>query len=362
MTCNTPMASTEAILDRHVGPWRRRSGRGAVVAPILLLLALSFSAKAAHGRSHFGRHVSVPDVVKRLLPAVVSINTRHITRDDAGQPLSSRGMGSGVIVARGGYILTNYHIVEDADAIKVTLSDERTFRATVAGVDPFTDLAVIKIDGGRLPVARLGTSARLRVGETVIAIGNALWLEGGPSVTVGVVSALKRSMEQDGLPVLHHLIQTDAAINPGNSGGALVNLAGEVVGINTALIPSAHGIGFAIPMATVRTVLPTLIKGGRIVRPSLGVSAVSVTPQVAYVNDLSVDRGVFLMYVDPRGPADGAGLRPGDVIAAVGPTTVRDLHEFHDALAGHDIGEEVSLAVWRRTERVTVRAVLGEYR
>ena len=137
----------------------------------------------------------------------------------------------------------------------------------------------------------MGDSDRLRIGETVVAIGNPLWTEGGPTVTVGVVSALKRSMEQEGLPVLHHLIQTDAAINPGNSGGPLVSLDGRVVGINTALIPSAHGIGFAIAVNTAKPVLAALIANGRIVRPALGLTAVSVTPQVAYVNDLAVERG-----------------------------------------------------------------------
>src|SRR5574341_406653 len=208
----------------------------------------------------------VPSVVARVLPAVVSITTRQIERDQFNQPVPTRGLGSGVIVDRKGHILTNNHVVQGAEEIKVTLSDERTFRASLVGADAFTDLAVLRIDGKNLPTAPLGESRRLAVGETVIAIGNPLWIEGGPTVTVGVVSALQRSMEQPGLPMLHDLIQTDAAINAGNSGGPLLNLAGQVIGINTAVIESARGIGFAISTNTARPVLRQLIASGRIVR------------------------------------------------------------------------------------------------
>jgi len=304
----------------------------------------------------------VPRVVARLLPAVVSITTRRIERDQFNQPVPTRGLGSGVIVDTRGHILTNSHVVEGAEEIKVTLSDERSFRAKLVGADAFTDLAVLKIDGKNLPTAPLGDSARLAVGETVIAIGSPLWIEGGPTVTVGVVSALGRSMEQPGLPLLHNLIQTDAAINPGNSGGPLLNLRGQVVGINTAVIPSAHGIGFAISSDSVKPVVKELITNGRIVRPSLGIDAVSLTPQVAYANELPVARGALVVRVAENSAADVAGLRLGDVVTALAARMVKDLHQLHEALARHRVGEAVDITVWREGRTFSLRAVLEEYR
>lgn len=327
---------------------------------LVILLVAASAAGAPKARPPQRR--GIPDMVARVLPAVVSITTRQIERNQFGEMIPTRGLGSGVIVDRRGYILTNSHVVEGADQIKVGLVDERTFSARLVGADGFTDLAVIKIDGKNLPAAVLGDSSRLRVGETVVAIGNPLWIEGGPTVTVGVVSGLKRSMEQEGLPMLHHLIQTDAAINPGNSGGPLLNLAGQVVGINTALIPSAHGIGFAVDIATAKPVLAALIATGRVVRATLRLTAISVTPQVAYANDLPVERGAMIVKLEPGGAGEAAGLQPNDVVTAVAGVPVRDLHEFHIALARHKIGERVELSVRRGPETLTVTTMLEEYR
>jgi S1-C subfamily serine protease len=271
----------------------------------------------------------------------------------------SRGLGSGVIIDPRGYVVTNHHVIDDAEQIKVTLPDERVFVARLVGGDPITDLAVIKIGGPRLPVAVLGESSRLRVGDPVVAIGNPLWIEGGPTVTAGVVSGLGRTLEQPGLPMLHDLIQTDAAINQGNSGGPLVNRAGRVVGINTAVIASAHGIGFAIPVATVRSVLGELLAGRPIVRPSLGLVAVSVTPPVAFANDLKVERGALVTEVDADGPSAGAGIRPGDVVTALGGAPVRSLHDFHEALWRRRPADRVEVVLDRQGEMVVVRAVLA---
>ncbi len=303
--------------------------------------------------------VDVTAAVERVLPAVVSVTTRHIHREPAQAPVLRRGLGSGVIVDRRGYVVTNHHVIEDAEQIKVTLPDGRVFAARLVGADPVTDLAVLKIDGTKLPVATLGNSGALRVGQPVIAIGNPLWIEGGPTVTAGVVSGLGRSLEQPGLPMLHNLIQTDAAINEGNSGGPLVNRAGQVIGINTAIIPSAHGIGFAIPTSTLRPVLRELVAGRPIVRPNLGVVAVSVTPQVAFANDLTVERGALVVEVEAGGPAAEAGIRVGDVITAVGGHRVRDLHDYHGVLWRRRPGETVEIALDRDGEAVTVRAALG---
>jgi serine protease Do len=311
-------------------------------------------------RTHDTGSQPVPRIVARVLPAMVSVTTRLIERDQFNQPLPTRGLGSGFIVDRRGYVLTNFHVVDDAEEIKVTLSDGRSFRGTLVGADRFTDLALLKIDGTGLAAVGLGDSSRLAVGETVIAIGSPLWIEGGPTVTVGVVSALGRSMEQAGLPILHNLIQTDAAINPGNSGGPLLNLRGEVVGINTAVIASAHGIGFSISINEAKPVVRELMTHGRIVRASLGVVGVSVTPQVAYANNLPVERGVLVVRVEPGSPAGKVGIEPGDIITRAGGVSIRDLHHFHEALKGRKSGQELEVEMLRAGGLVTVRPILGE--
>jgi len=316
---------------------------------------------ATESRSHDAGG-TVPAIVSRALPAVVSIITRQIEQDQFNQPVPTRGLGSGFIVDPRGYILTNNHVVEGAEDIKVTLADGRSFRGVLVGADRFTDLAVVKIDGTKLPVLPLGDSRKLAVGETVIAIGNPLWLEGGPTVTVGVVSALGRSMEEENLPVLHNLIKTDAAINPGNSGGPLLNLRGQAIGVNAAVIASAHGIGFAIAVSTARPVLRALMTSGRIVRPSLRVRAVSVTPQVAYANNLPLERGALVISAESGGPAEMAGFKPGDVVVAIEGKPVTDLHHFHDLLQRHKIGTAVDVTVRRDGETLTLRPVPEEYR
>ena len=328
----------------------------------LALALLAASASPGWGRTHQEGRGGVPAMLARVLPAVVSITTRQIERDQFNQPVPTRGLGSGFIFDRRGYIVTNSHVVDGAEQIKVTLPDERTFRATLVGADRFTDLAVLKIEGKSFPALPLGESSKLAVGETVVAAGSPLWIEGGPTVTSGIVSALGRSMEQPGLPILHNLIQTDAAINPGNSGGPLLDLAGRAVGINTAVIASAHGIGFAISVNTAKPVLKELIASGRVVRPSLGLDAVSVTPQVAYANELPMERGALVVRVDEGGAADVAGLKPGDVIVAVAGRAVRDLHHLHETLGRHTIGEAVEVTIRRDGGTLTLKAVLEEYR
>ena len=336
--------------------------RPALVAIVCVCTAATVAAVSAEGRTHEAGSSTVPRVVARALPAMVSVTTRQIERDQFNQPVPTRGLGSGFIVDRRGHIVTNNHVVEGAEEIKVTLGDGRSFRAALVGADRFTDIAVLKIEGNGLVPVRLGDASRLSAGETVIAIGSPLWIEGGPTVTVGVVSALGRSMEQPGLPVLHNLIQTDAAINPGNSGGPLLNLRGEVIGINTAVIASAHGIGFAISMNEAKPVMRELLAHGRVIRASLGVVGVSLTPQVAYANDLPVDSGVLVVRVEPGGPAEAAGLEPGDVIAQSGGVRVKDLHHFHETLKVKKPGDELELGLLRDGRTLTLRADLKEER
>lgn len=342
---------------------RRRSMiRWLVVLGVVAVLATAPTARAHAPEVPPG---VVPTIVARALPAVVSIVTRHIEQDQFNQRVVRRGLGSGVIVDPRGFALTNLHVVEDAHDIKVSLADGRRFRGSFVGGDRFSELAVVKIDGAggaALPTLRLGDARRLAIGEPVIAIGNPLWIEGGPTVTVGIVSGLGRSLEEPDLPILHNLIQTDAAINPGNSGGPLLDLDGHIVGINTALIPSAHGIGFAVPAATARPVLQALIATGRVVRPSVGLSAVSLTAQVAYANDLPMERGALVTRVDPDGPAAAAGVQPRDVVVEVGGRAVRDLHHLHELVQTHRIGETVRLGLWREGRALLVDVTLAEYR
>jgi len=331
-----------------------------VAAVVLAGAAVVAAVTRAESRTHDAGSSLVPRIVARALPAVVSITTRQIDYDQFNQPASTRGLGSGFLLDRSGHVLTNNHVVEGAEEIKVALTDGRVFRGAMVGADRFNDLAVLKIEGRDLPSLRLGASSKLAVGETVVAIGSPLWIEGGPTVTAGVVSALGRSMEQPGLPMLHNLIQTDAAINPGNSGGPLLNLRGEVVGINTAVIASAHGIGFAIATSTIKPIVATLLVHGRVVRASLGVVAVSVTPQVAYANELPMERGALVIRVEPRGAGETAGLQAGDVITAIAGKPVRDLHQLHEVLSRHRVGEAIWISVWREGQALTLQPVLRE--
>ena len=348
----SPVAAGGA--PRGLLPQGRLPGMLALAAVVALAPGWPSPAQA---RSHSAGRKGVAAAAARVLPAVVSITIRRVEAGPSGNAVSRSGMGSGFIVDRRGYIVTNNHVVGGAERIQVILPDERVFRATLVAGDPVTDLAVLKVEGESLPVAPLGHSRELAVGETVAAIGSPLWIEGGPTVTVGIVSGLGRFLEEPGLPTLHNLIQTDAAINPGNSGGPLVNLAGQVVGINTAIVPSAHGIGFAIAIDSAKPVLRRLMANDRVARPSLGLTAVSVTPQLAFVNDLEVRRGILVTQVEPGGPAEAAGIRRGDVITTVRGRAVRDLHQFHESLWGQGAEASVEVTVYRDGERLTMRPV-----
>jgi serine protease Do len=342
----------------------RRVGSGATLRAVGLVISAWALASAVLGsaatnaRTHTADRAGIPAMVKQALPAVVSVVTRGIGRDEFNQPQVTRGLGSGVIVDRRGIVLTNNHVVEGADEIKVMLPDERAFDATLVGADPLTDLAVVRINGKNLPSLPLGDSARLAVGQPLVAIGNPLWIEGGPTVTVGVVSGLGRSMEQAGLPILHNLIQTDAAINPGNSGGPLLTLDGRVVGVNTAVIASAHGIGFAISINDAKPILTALLTGGRISRPWLDLVAVSITPAIAYAIGLPVDRGALVLRVLSGSPAEAAGFQPGDVITAIAGRPVKNLHHFHETLFRQRPGDAVDVTVRREGQTVVLQPVL----
>jgi len=272
-------------------------------------------------------------------------------------PGEARASGSGVIVDPNGYILTNNHVIENADEIMVRLSDSRKFPARLIGHDPKTDLAVLKIEAaGPLPVAKLGDSDRLRVGQWAIAIGNPFGLD--RTVTVGIISATART--HVGVATYENFIQTDASINPGNSGGPLLGLDGRVIGINTAIVASGQGIGFSIPINQAKEVMRQLIAQGRVVRGWLGVVIQDVTDELAQTFGVQERQGVLVADVMRGGPAEAAGLRPGDVVVELGGASIREVPELQRRVAAVAPGQTVALTIVRDRRRVPVAVRVGE--
>jgi Do/DeqQ family serine protease len=268
----------------------------------------------------------------------------------------TRSLGTGVIIDQRGYILTNNHVIRGADKIRVKLLDGRVFTGRVKGQDPKTDLALIKIDAREnLPVARLGDSDRVRIGSWVIAIGNPFGLE--HTVTVGVVSAKGRAI---GATTYENFIQTDASINPGNSGGPLVNLDGEVIGINTAIVASGQGIGFAIPINMAKRVIDDLITKGKVTRPWLGVTIQDITPELARHFNVEPGEGVLVSHVVPKSPADNAGIREGDVIKEVDGERITSAHRLQHEILKKKVGQEVRIVLLRDGRRLTFYIPLRE--
>jgi len=294
---------------------------------------------------------AVINVVKRVQPAVVNINTEGQVQTVFGV-FPQQGAGSGVIVRPDGYVLTNNHVVQDATTIKITLLGGKVLTGKVVGKDPFADLAVIKVDApAPLPAAQLGSSD-LQVGQLAIAIGNPFGL--GSTVTTGVVSALHRNIPAPNL-IVEDLIQTSAAINPGNSGGALVDTSGRVIGINTAIIPAAQGIGFAIPGEVAGAGMEQLIAQGRVVRPFVGVDyGGDVDAQTGRQYNLGTDHGVLVRQVAPGSPAVQTGVQPGDIITAVDGNRIDNWNDFlHNILTKH-IGDTVTLTIVRNRAALQV--------
>jgi len=299
---------------------------------------------------------TIVKVVERVRPAVVNIDTESQVQTVFGV-FPRQGAGSGVIVSPDGYILTNNHVVSGAQQIKVTLISGRTFTGKVVGTDAFADVAVVKVDTKEpLVAAQLGNSSSLKVGQLAIAIGNPFGL--GSTVTVGVVSALNRSIQVPGFAV-EDLVQTDAAINPGNSGGALVDSAANVIGINTAIIPEARGLGFAIPIDTARAIMQQLIAHGQVVRPYVGVGyGGNIDREIATQYNLAVDHGVIIRDVDPKGPSAAAGIRQGDIIVAIDAKQVNNWNDFIRELFTKRPGDRVRLDVVRDGARKTFEVTL----
>lgn len=301
----------------------------------------------------------IVEMIEEASKSVVNINTLRVFHDFFYQVVPVEGIGSGFIFDEKGYILTNYHVVEGAKRIVVTLVDGRTFEAKFIGAYRGLDIAVLKIDADNLVVAKLGDSDKLRVGQRVFAIGNPFGLAGGPTVTSGVISALKRTIHSE-RGIFRDLVQTDAAINPGNSGGPLVNINGEVVAINTAIIPFAQGIGFAIPINAAKEVAREIILYGSYARPWLGISGVSVNRQIAEYYDLPVEHGVLVARVTPDSPADKAGIERGDIILEFDGKRIDGIEELQKILAEKKHGCECEAIILRGLRKFRVKILLEQ--
>ena len=313
----------------------------------------------SHGNEPTSPLPSFAEVIEGVKPSVVSIIVKAEVINFWGV-WPQEGAGSGVIVDQNGYIVTNNHVVEGAKSIEVTLCNGQSFDARPVGTDPLTDLAVIKIDASGLPYADFGDSNKLQVGEWVVAIGNALALEGGPTATAGVVSYKGRSIQLPNGTILHDLIQTDAAINPGNSGGPLVNMAGQVVGINNAKAAGAENIGFAISSNTVTPIAQDLVNHGRVIRPWLGVEPITVNHYIATHYHLSTEKGVLIVTVVENSPAEEAGLQEGDVIIGFAGEEITSADELREAIHSYQIGDIVKIEFLRGGEPHTTNATLSE--
>ncbi len=338
--------------------------------PTLAAIVPVFEAPAGSGERVAVNSFS--GAARAASPAVVSINTSKSQGQsphgndpwfrfffgDQGSSRQAAGLGSGVIVSPAGYILTNNHVIEEADQIEVVLNDGRRAAAQVIGTDPETDLAILKIGLDQLPVIALGNSDELAIGDAVLAIGNPFGV--GQTVTSGIVSALGRT--QLGINTFENFIQTDAAINPGNSGGALVDINGHLMGINTAIYSrsgGSMGIGFAIPTSTARSVMEAIVRDGQVTRGWIGVEPQELSSELAENFGLSDIAGVIITGVLQNGPAAKAGIRPGDVITEVADEPVSTVAELLSAVAALKPGQPATLLVLRKGNSNTVIVVPG---
>jgi S1-C subfamily serine protease len=318
------------------------------------------------------------NAIEKVSKNVVNIASVRMVTDELLRIFPIEGVGSGIAIDNQGHILTNYHVVDHARRLKVTLYDGRTFNAKVIGTDKLTDLAVLKIEHDSnnssnnnnnnnnnnpdnkaidsIPSAELGDSDNLKVGQIVIAVGNPFGLTGGPTVTTGIISSLNRNIEfEDGVL---ELVQTDAAINPGNSGGPLVNTNGEVIAINTAKIPYAHGIGFAVPVNTAKTILQQLIKNGKVTRPWLGITTIKITSRIARYYRLPTNEGALVVKVEEYSPASDSGIRPGDIIEEIDEKRREEITELSSRIKHKNVNEQTLLSVNRYGRRFTISVTL----
>ena len=316
-------------------------------------------------------------VYKKALPAVVNITSTAVAYDFFYGAVPQQGMGSGFVIDAEGHILTNFHVVEGARQLEVTTSDKKKYKAQIIGTDPVHDLAVIQIPNKSVPQAEIGDSKSLVVGQKVYAIGNPFGLSG--TMTRGIISSIRSLKGQRGF--IDEAIQTDAAINPGNSGGPLLNVRGQVIGINTMIltggVEQSAGIGFAIPINTAKAVLDDLVHLGRVRRPEIGVRTIPIGPELANQLGLAADSGLLIVDVVPGSAADRAGLRAGtekaylgnypimiggDLLVAIEGQPVEDQQDLSHVMQNHRSGDTVTVTIYRGKKRMDVKVVLGEAR
>ena len=356
---------------------------GALLVLLTMFFVVPFGCERQGSSQVIGFPKSFADLAEKVTPAVVNISTtstvkvpgnpfRHYFGNEEDNPfgdlfkqfhdlpdheMKQQSLGSGFIISKDGFIITNNHMVEDSTEIKVKLSDGRELKVKVVGRDPKTDLALLKISSlfENLPVLALGDSEKMRVGDWVIAVGNPFGLE--HTVTQGIISATGRVI---GSGPYDNFLQTDAPINPGNSGGPLVNLRGEVIGINTAIFSGGQGIGFAIPSAVARSVVAQLKQKGRVVRGWIGVSIQTVTPEIAKSFGLKEPRGALVGDVDPAGPAGQGGLRQGDIIVSFAGHQVKNANDLPRLVAETPVGKRVPVVVLRDGKEIQVTLKVEE--
>lgn len=314
-------------------------------------------------------------VYKKALPSVVNITSTAVAYDFFYGAVPQQGMGSGFVIDSEGHILTNYHVIEGARQLEVTTSDKKKYKAQIVGTDPIHDLAVIQIPNSSVPKAEIGDSKNLAVGQKVYAIGNPFGLSG--TMTRGIISSIRSLKGQHGY--IDEAIQTDAAINPGNSGGPLLNVHGQVIGINSMILTGgaeqSSGIGFAIPINTAKAVLDDLVHLGRVRRPEIGIRTVPIGPEVADQLGFGEQSGLLISAVEPGSAAEHAGLRGGnerallgnipimvggDLLVAVEGQTVEDQQDLSHVMQNHRSGDSVTVTVYRGKKRMDIKVVLGE--
>jgi len=320
------------------------------------------------GSSDASTYDNIADMVEDVNQAVVTVINKQTFAGfgQSSSELQPAGSGTGFIVSDDGYIITNNHVVEGSDSLSVLFVDGTEVDATLVGTDAITDIAVIKIDQRVPATVEIGDSSTLRVGEDIVAIGSALG-EYTNTVTQGIVSGLGRSLDSQGGAGMENMIQHDAPINPGNSGGPLLNMQGQVVGVNTAVVRqaepgvTAEGLGFAIPSNTVKDIASQLIENGQVVRPFLGISYQLINPQIAAAQNLPVDHGAFIADVVAGGPAATAGVQANDIVTAIDGQEISQTTSLQDILFQHKPGDTVELTIARGTtgETVTVQVTLG---
>ncbi|VVB97026.1 Trypsin-like peptidase domain protein [uncultured archaeon] len=299
----------------------------------------------------------VTSAVEKVIPGVVNISEVMLMKDAYLHVHPVPGVGSGFVIGEDGFILTNAHVVFGSQEIKVTLEDGRIFPGKIRGIDPLMDLAVIKIETSGLPVPEMAKDNNLRIGQMAIAIGSPLGLVGGPTVTAGVISALNRSIQTE-VTFMEGLIQTDAAINPGNSGGPLISSKGVVIGINSAIIPFAQGIGFAIPIQPAMWIAEQLREHGEVIRPWIAINVVDVNPKLIAYYNLPTEKGVVITNVVPGREAEKSGVEIGDILIRIDDFDINNVRDLIKVINKHDVGDIVTLELFRGQGKVKLKTAL----